>query len=144
MSQEKKESIRQIREAVSSDQAGGVDAVKVNTAATPSASAEVQVGKGFVNLDEIGVRKVAMLREQPVTIREQGMTKIVDHRIQRVEMTHRQPVLSTEEALKLGPQNWRPFSRMKGYYTCVINFRRFLIGPAVAEKLGLNSKIIEV
>ena len=44
-----------------------------------------------------------------------------------------QPLLTTEEAKKLGKQNWRVNN--DGNYTCVVNGRRFCLDPEYYEEL---------
>lgn len=114
---------------------------KAAVVTAPAASAPAPTNTEYVRIDTLGERDVTTIREQPVVVEERDRTKLMDFR--KVQHTERiqQPVLTIEEALKLGPQNWIPYGRGGvGHYTCVVNFRRFIIGPEVASKLGLRAQ----
>ena len=46
-----------------------------------------------------------------------------------------QPILTFEEAKRLGPRDWRPFRPGSLQHTCIIDGRRFLIDDTVLGKV---------
>lgn len=128
-------------------EAVGVEVVKSAPAVTApiAAPAKAAPKKGYpvgtcdVNLDEIGVREMGYNQNLPVETETVEGRKIMD--IQTVQRKFRlpQPLLTLEEAEKLGRQKWHPFRGDPSVMTCKIRqgrgIRRFMVSNEVYQQL---------
>jgi hypothetical protein len=83
--------------------------------------------------DNIGAREV--VRKATGVVRQEGVGG--EQTIMRTTVTAQQilqPLLTLEEATRLGAGQWWPY-RIKGQFTTVINGRRFIINEEVAAQL---------
>lgn len=86
-------------------------------------------------LEGVGVVPLTTMTDAPVVVEERGGLKIMESRMTPITVVRPQPLISEDEAKKLGTLKWHRYSLDRYVFTCVVNGRRLMLTEATFQNL---------